>query len=217
MFTGLVEEMGVVAKIKRTDDSFDLSVAASTVIEGVSLGDSIAVNGVCLTVTTFTDEGFTVGLAPETLKRTNLGDLKEGDPVNLERSLLPSTRIGGHFVQGHVDATGVIKSFRPDHDALWLTIETEPALMRYIVTKGYVAIDGTSLTVVDTGPDWFNVTLIDYTQSKIILPRKKPGDRVNLEVDILAKYVERLFEARAGEGITPEFLQSHGFLKEGVR
>ena len=218
MFTGLIEEMGAVAGIKQTADSFDLTIAAKTVLEGARLGDSIAVNGVCLTVTAFDDARFTVGLAPETLKRTNLGDLGEGDAVNLERSLLPTTRLGGHFVQGHVDATGVIKAFRPDNDALWLTVETDPALMRYIVTKGYIAIDGTSLTVVDTGPDWFNVTLINYTQQKIILPRKKPGDRVNLEVDILAKYIERLTQSDEVERLTPQFLQDHGFIKkEGAR
>ncbi len=216
MFTGLIEEIGAVANVHKTDHSFDLTVNAKTVIENVALGDSIAINGVCLTVTDFGQQSFTVGLAPETLKRTNLGALATSDLVNLERSLLPSTRIGGHFVQGHVDGTGKIKTLRPDHDALWLTIETDPALMRYIVTKGYIAIDGTSLTVVDTGANWFNVTLIDYTQSKIILPGKKLGALVNLEVDILAKYVERLFEARiAGDKaeLTPEFLQTHGFLK----
>lgn len=220
MFTGLIEEIGVVSTVNQSEKSFDLTVTAKIVLEGVSLGDSIAVNGVCLTVTAFDETTFTVGLAPETLARTNLGDLSADDPVNLERSLLPTTRLGGHFVQGHVDATGVIKSFRPDNDALWLTIETDPALMRYIVTKGFIAIDGTSLTVVDTGPDWFNVTLINYTQPKIILPRKKTGDRVNLEVDILAKYVERLHGAPGPEtnpNLTPEFLQSHGFLKEGAR
>jgi len=226
MFTGLVEEIGVVAAVGQKGDHFDLTVMAETVLGGVALGDSIAVNGVCLTVTAFNKESFSAGLAPETLKRTNLGDLADGAPVNLEHSLLPTTRLGGHFVQGHVDATGVIKSFRSDKDALWLTVETDPALMRYIVTKGYIAIDGTSLTVVDTGADWFNVTLIDYTQQKIILPRKKPGDRVNLEVDILAKYVERLtgspstIEAR--NPLSSEFLKEHGFLKapytkEGAR
>ncbi len=220
MFTGLIEEIGLVNAAEQHGDHFRLSIRAKTVIKDVSLGDSIAVNGVCLTVTAFDDAGFTVGLAPETLSRSNLGDLQPGDPVNLERAALPSTRLGGHYVQGHVDATGVIKSFRTDGDALWLAVETDTALMRYIVTKGYVAIDGTSLTVVDTGPDWFNVTLVDYTQDKIILPRKKPGDHVNLEVDILAKYVERLMAAReepnAQSGVTPELLKTHGFHKEGT-
>ena len=217
MFTGLIEEIGAVAALRNTADSTALTIRAKTALEGLKLGDSIAVNGVCLTATAFDGETFAVGLAPETLKRTNLGDLKAGDPVNLERSLSPTGRLGGHFVQGHVDATGVIKSFRPDRDALWLTVETDPALMRYVVTKGYIAIDGTSLTVVDTGADWFNVTLVDYTQQHIALPRKKPGDRVNLEVDILAKYVERLIADRPGDGLTTDFLKEHGFIKEGAR
>lgn len=222
MFTGLVEEMGAVRSVGPRGAHFDLVVAANTVTEGTALGDSIAVNGVCLTVTALSADSFTVGLAPETLNRTNLGDLAPGDPVNLERSLTPVSRMGGHFVQGHVDATGVIKSFRPDRDALWLAIETAPALMRYIVEKGFITIDGTSLTVVDTGPDWFNVTLIDYTQSKIILPRKKPGDRVNLEVDLLAKYVERQIAARGSETISTQFLKDAGFIdpankQEGTR
>lgn len=217
MFTGLIEEIGNVAAIQQTEKSYDLTVKAQTVLDGVKLGDSIAINGVCLTVTTFDADTFTVGLAPETLKRTNLGDLTECTPVNLERSLLPTTRLGGHFVQGHVDATGTITSFRPDNDALWLTVETTPELMRYIVTKGYIAIDGTSLTVVDTGPDWFNVTLIKYSQSKITLPLKNVGDQVNLEVDILSKYMERLTQERTEKNLSPEFLQKHGFIKEGAR
>jgi len=220
MFTGLVEEIGTVAAIQRPAGKYDLTINAKTILDGVKSGDSISVNGVCLTVTMFDRETFTAGLAPETLKRTNLGELALSDPVNLERSLLPSSRLGGHFVQGHVDATGTIKTFRPDNDALWLTIETSPPLMRYIVTKGYIAIDGTSLTVVDTGDDWFNVTLVNYTQSKIILPRKKPGDRVNLEVDILAKYVERQRadqNTHTDAGPTSAYLKEHGYIKEGAR
>ena len=151
-----------------------------------------------------------------------LGALASGDEVNLERSLLPTTRLGGHFLQGHVDATGAIKSFTPDKDALWLAVECDPALMRYIVTKGYIAIDGASLTVVDTGENWFNVTLINYTQQKLALPRKKAGEQVNLEVDILAKYVERLLAHDANRqgdasSVNTEFLKDHGFLKKGAR
>ena len=209
MFTGLVEEIGAVKSIGPRDDHFDLVVEASTVLDDAMLGDSISVNGVCLTVTALNDQSFTAGLAPETLNRTNLGDLNPGDGVNLERSVTPTTRMGGHYVQGHVDGAGEIISIKPDRDALWFTFRTDPAMMRYIVTKGYVAIDGASLTVVDTGPDWFNITLIDYTQGKVILPRKKPGERVNLEVDILAKYVERLVTNTSAP--TPEFA------KEGVR
>ncbi|MEM8770705.1 MAG: riboflavin synthase [Pseudomonadota bacterium] len=215
MFTGLIEEIGAVAAIGQRDDHFDLTVEAKTVIADAALGDSIAVNGVCLTLTDISPNAFTVGLAPETLNRTNLGALQKGDPVNLERSLLPSTRLGGHFVQGHVDGTGSVVSFRADRDALWVTVQADLGITKYIVSKGYIAIDGTSLTVVDTGDDWFNVTLIDYTQQKIILPRKKIGDSVNLEVDILAKYAERLLTARANDSapnksLTPLELQKKG-------
>ena len=192
MFTGLVEEMGQIAQIDAGDSYFNLTIRAQKVLEGVALGDSIAINGVCLTVTEFDTGWFKVGLAPETLKRTNLGALSEGTRVNLERAVAPTTRLGGHFVQGHIDATGEITIKRPDNDALWITIKTDPELMKYIVVKGYITIDGTSLTVVDTGPDWFNVTLISYTQQKITLPTKEIGEQVNLEVDILAKYVEKM-------------------------
>ncbi len=216
MFTGLVEEIGAVSAIGRRGDHFDMRITAQAVLEGVRLGDSIAVNGVCLTVTEFDAESFSVGLAPETLARTNLGALTPDCPVNLERSVTPTTRMGGHFVQGHVDGTGTITAFRPDRDALWVTISVDAGLARYIVTKGYIAIDGTSLTVVDVGADWFNVTLINYTQEKIIIPRKNVGDLVNLEVDILAKYVERLAGERSAAGVTAETLTSAGFIKEGA-
>ncbi len=220
MFTGLIEEIGTIAAATRTAGSFDLIIRATTVLENVALGDSIAVNGVCLTVTAFDKNTFTVGLAPETRARTNLGTLQSGDSVNLERSVTPSTRLGGHFVQGHVDTTGTIETIRPDEDALWITIKTTPNIMRYIVTKGYITIDGTSLTVVDTGNDWFNITLIAYSQTKVILPCKKPGDSVNLEVDILAKYVERLVapstNKKANSPITHNFLSDNGFTNEGA-
>lgn len=192
MFTGIVEELGQVLECRPTTTGFDLSVKCKTVLEGTQLGDSIAVNGVCLTVTVLSDSSFTAGLAPETRSRTNLDNLKSGSPVNLERSVTPSTRMGGHFVQGHVDTTGTIKSFKKDRDALWVTIEVPEDLMRYIVTKGYITLDGTSLTVVDTGSNWFNVTLVAYTQQHIVMPTKATGEKVNIEVDVLGKYVERL-------------------------
>ena len=204
MFTGLVEELGAIKAVTREQNGYQLVIGANTVLEGVALGDSIAVNGVCLTVTSFDAASFTVGLAP-------------GAEVALERAVLPTTRLGGHYVQGHVDATGTIKTLRPDKDALWLSIETPPALMRYIVPKGFIAIDGASLTVVHTGADWFDVTLIAYSQAKLALPKKKPGDRVNLEVDILAKYVERLVQRDEPSRVSRDFLSEHGFIKEGAR
>ncbi len=220
MFTGLIEEIGSIAHVKKSDNSFDLTIHAKTILEGAILGDSIAVNGVCLTITHFTNDQFTVGLAPETRNRTNLGALKAGDRVNLERAVTPTTRLGGHFVQGHVDTIGTIKNITPDEDALWITVQTSPELMRYIVTKGYITIDGTSLTIVDTGPDWFNITLIAYSQSKVILSEKKIGDSVNLEVDILAKYVERITTAqnqnKPASPLTREFLSDNGFFPQGA-
>lgn len=200
MFTGIVEEMGRVRHCRAAEAGFELAIDADVVLEGTRLGDSIAVNGVCLTVTALDGTGFVTGLAPETRARTNLDTLAPGTPVNLERSVTPSTRMGGHFVQGHVDATGRIVDFRPDADALWVTVEAPSALMRYVVPKGYVAIDGTSLTVVDVTDTTFSVTLVAYTQAHIVLPGRAVGDAVNLEVDVLGKYVERLLAYRDAHG-----------------
>ncbi len=215
MFTGLIEEIGAVSAVRNSGEAFDLVISAKTTREDVKLGDSIAVNGVCLTVTAFDAETFTFGLAPETLKRTSLGDFQKGDPVNLERALLPSTRLGGHFVQGHVDGTGTINAFRAEQDALWVTIVADKALMRYVVTKGFIAIDGVSLTVVDCDADWFNVTLVNYTLGKIALPLKKPGDRVNLEVDILAKYAERFLAGHTAPPERGQFIRMPPPMKKG--
>ncbi|MGQ7848692.1 riboflavin synthase [Granulosicoccus sp. 3-233] len=225
MFTGIVEELGTVRDCRRSGDGYALSIDCATVLEGTALGDSIAVNGVCLTVTELDANGFVTGLAPETRKRTNLDSLVHGSKVNLERSVTPTTRMGGHFVQGHVDATGTIRKFRRDEDALWVTIAAPAELMRYIVTKGYITLDGTSLTVVDVGDDWFSVTLVAYTQAHIVMPGKSVGDGVNIEVDVLGKYVERLIQqgvavahsgSTTGSGapasaITPEFLRENGY------
>ncbi len=196
MFTGIVEEIGDVEGLRESNGGWTLTVRARAVLEDARLGDSLAVNGACLTVTALQPNAFTVGLSPETLRRTNLGDLRPGDGVNLERSLAVTGRFGGHFVQGHIDGTGVVRAFRPDGDSLWVTVETGPDLLRYIVPKGYIAVDGVSLTVVDVFPDSFTFMLVAYTQQHIVLPRRAPGSRVNLEVDVLAKYAEKLL----GEG-----------------
>lgn len=176
MFTGLVEEMGNVKDVRVLEDGgFEMTIEADVVLENVSLGDSIAVNGTCLTVTRFDSSSFTIGLAPETLRKTSLGECSSGSPVNLERSLLPSTRLGGHFVQGHVDGTGTIADFRPENDSLWVTIKTTPEILKYIVPKGYIAVDGTSLTVVDVldNESSFTFMLVAYTQQKVVLSGKK--------------------------------------------
>lgn len=191
MFTGIVEEVGQVEGRREEDGAWALTIRAKTVLEDTHVSESIAVNGTCLTVTGLTPESFTVGIAPETLVRTNMADLQPGDGVNLERSLPVDGRLGGHFMQGHVDGTGVICDLRPEQGALWVTVESSPELLRYIVPKGYIAVDGASLTVVDVLPEAFTFMLIAYTQDHIVLPHKPRGSRVNLEVDILGKYVER--------------------------
>lgn len=214
MFTGIVEELGKVRDCRRDGESYTLSVNCRTVLEGTSLGDSIAVNGVCLTVTDMDEQGFVTGLAPETRHRTALESLASGSSVNLERSVTPSTRMGGHFVQGHVDGTGTIRTFRRDEDALWVTISAPKELMRYVVAKGYITLDGTSLTVVDVGDDWFNVTLVAYTQEHIIMPGKSVGSKVNIEVDVLGKYVERLLlQGAIANGQQPSSINAN-MLKE---
>ena len=200
MFTGIVEEMGTVAAISNLDSEdggVEMKLQADTVLEKTKLGDSIAVNGTCLTVTKLEPGAFMVGLAPETLRRTNLGQLKTGSLVNLERSLAADGRVGGHFVQGHVDGTGVIEQKRQEKDAIWLTIKPENrGLLKYIVPKGYIAVDGTSLTVVNVTDSTFDFMLIPYTQEHIIVPRKAVGDAVNLEVDITGKYIEKFLSWR---------------------
>ena len=209
MFTGIVEEVGTVVAAGPTS----LTVAARLVLEDLRLGDSIAVDGTCLTVTRREAGQFTVGLQPETLRRTTLGQARPGRRVNLERALPANGRLGGHFVQGHVDGTGRLASVRPEGDALVLRFSASREIARYVVAKGFIAVDGVSLTVVDAEPDGFTVSLVSYTQEHVALLDKRPGDSVNLEVDILAKYVERFVagEGRA-PGLTREFLAEHGFV-----
>lgn len=208
MFTGIIEETGKV----RSASHDRLVVGARRVLEGVKIGDSIAVNGVCLTVTAFSPESFTIGVMPETLRRTNLGELSPGDEVNLERALGAGAPMGGHFVQGHVDGTGRIVSVTREENAQIVRTSASPEVMRYIVPKGFIAIDGVSLTVVDWEPASFTVSLVPHTQANITLAGKKRGDTVNLEVDIIGKYVERFISARQGT-ITEAFLAEHGFIQ----
>ncbi len=190
MFTGIVEEVGVVAKI--SDKA--MTVRASKVLEDVKLGDSIAVNGACLTSVDFSKSEFSVDLSPETMRRTSLGQLSVGGLVNLERALLASDRMGGHIVQGHVDGTGRVMSIKEDGDSIIFRIRVPKRLNRYIVEKGFVAVDGISLTVVKRGASSFTLAVIPYTRENTNLSAVSVGDRVNLEADILAKYVESLLE-----------------------
>jgi riboflavin synthase len=194
MFTGIVEEMGAVSGW----EGETLRVAARAVLGGTRLGDSIAVDGACLTVTALGDDWFEVGVSPETMRRTSLGERRPGDRVNLERALAAGQRMGGHYVQGHVDGTATILDKQPDGSSLRVQLSAPAALERYIVEKGFIAIDGVSLTVTDTSPGRFGVMLVEYTQQAVTLAARPVGAAVNLEVDVLAKYVERLMEARLG-------------------
>lgn len=192
MFTGIIEEVGRVRSLERVGEGWELRIEAERALEGTGLGDSIAVEGTCLTVTRQSERDFVVGLAPETLARTHLGAVRAGDRVNLERSLPVDGRFDGHFVQGHVDGTGTIRRLTSEDDSLWVEVEASPEILRYLVAKGYVAVDGVSLTVVEVGETSFTFMLVAYTQAHVSLPHKKIGDRVNLEVDILGKYIEKL-------------------------
>ena len=188
VFTGIVEEVGVVASL----DGSDLRVRASHVMEGLKLGDSISVNGACLTVVDRNERAFSVELSPETLRRTSLGNLSAGKVVNLERPLAVSDRLGGHIVQGHVDATGRITSSKPEGDCVILRVTCPKRLMPYIVEKGFIAVDGISLTVVKKGTSSFTLSVIPYTLDNTNVKQRTIGERVNLESDIVAKYIESL-------------------------
>ena len=192
MFTGIVQEVGRA----RENDGSSLSIEAAASLEGLNLGDSIAVNGTCLTVKALEDGGFSVDTMPETLRRTNIGLLGPGSPVNLEKALTLSTPLGGHITQGHVDATGALVSIESEGDALIMRFEAPAQVMKYVVEKGFIAVDGISLTVVDWDESSFSVSVVRYTQDNTNLGVRKPGDVVNLEVDILAKYAEKLLSDR---------------------
>jgi len=207
MFTGIVEEVGTVKSLH----SGRLTVSAPGILKGTKPGDSIAVNGTCLTVTTISGNTFSMDIMPETLRRTNLEGLRPGDRVNLERALAADGRFGGHFVQGHVDGTGRVNSVVAEGEALLMKVAASSDIIHYVVEKGFIAVDGVSLTVTHCNAVSFMVSLVSYTLQHTTLGRKKPGDVVNLEVDIIAKYVERLSGERK-PGVSLEFLGKHGYL-----
>lgn len=216
MFTGLVEELGKVKRIERGVKSVRLTVSAQKVTSDVKLGDSIAVNGACLTVVEYTSAYFTADVMPETVARTALAALQPGDTVNLERTLRVGDRLGGHIVSGHIDGVGTITVKEHNDNAVIVRIQTCSEVMRYIVEKGSVAIDGTSLTVVDYGSDWFTVSLIPHTAKMTTVGLKKTGEIVNLEADMIGKYVEKLLSLTPGKpasksGLDLGFLSEHGF------
>lgn len=217
MFTGLVEELGKVKTMVRTSRSVRLTINASKVVSDVKIGDSIAVNGTCLTVVAHGDDWFTADVMPETVDRTVLSRLKTGDKVNLERTLRVGDRFGGHIVSGHIDGVGTISGKNTNDIAVIVRITAEPQVMRYIVEKGSIAIDGTSLTVVEVGNDWFSVSLIPHTAGLTTVGLKSVGEVVNLEADVIGKYVERLMglsgqQPEGKENMNAEFLRLHGFM-----
>ena len=224
MFTGLVEELGILQSVRHGSASAQLNIAAGKVTQDIKIGDSIAVNGVCLTAVKFSSQGFTADVMAETLSKTNLGNLKPGDRVNLERALRLGDRLGGHMVSGHIDGVGTVAAKETLDIAILITINAPPEVLRYIIKKGSVAIDGTSLTVVDFTDNSFQVSLIPHTAKETTLGFKKPGDTVNLEGDIIGKYIERLLQTRETYGTPTDksniaktsvslgFLAEHGFV-----
>ncbi len=220
MFTGIIEEQGTVRKMNFSGSSGSIIIEADKVLEGTAIGDSIAVNGVCLTVTSLQSDSFTADVMAETVRRSSLASLTNGSRVNLERAMLCGGRFGGHIVSGHIDGTGKIKSVRKEQNAVWVTIETTARILKFIVMKGSIAIDGISLTVAGLGETDFAVSIIPHTGQETGLLQKKPGDIVNLENDIVGKYVERFLhydndemtENKTGEqGISMDMLRELGF------
>lgn len=215
MFTGIIEEVGKVAGMKKQGEFAVIRVNAEKVLQDVRLGDSIAVNGVCLTVTSFSADHFTADVMSETLKRTSLGELQPNGPVNLERAMAANGRFGGHIVSGHIDGTGEIVEITPAHNSTWYRIRASAELMRYIIEKGSITIDGISLTVVDRDEDSFRVSIIPHTITATNLGSKKVGAKVNLENDIVGKYIERFLLTKepreVPSKINKAFLEKAGF------
>lgn len=210
MFTGIIEEIGKIKSIARGGRSVALVIEARKVLEDTKVGDSIATNGVCLTVTSMTEQLFQADVMPETMSRSNLGALKPGDRVNLERALCLSSRLGGHLVAGHIDGTGRITGMERDDMAIWITVSAPSKILRYVIEKGSITIDGVSLTVAYVDETVFRVSVIPHTQEETTLTAKHAGDVVNLENDMIARYVEKLMQPAKG-GMTMEFLMENGF------
>lgn len=209
MFTGIIEEIGTVREVR----SGKLKIAACKVLDSTQIGDSIAVNGVCLTVTSMVGGEFTADVMPETLRRSNLGELHSGSRVNLERAAAVGSRLGGHIVSGHIDGTGAIRSIKREGNAVWVTVSADSNILELIVEKGSIAIDGISLTVAAVTDRDFSVSLIPHTGEATTLLSKRAGEIVNLENDIIGKYVKKLMSVQKNQegGLTLEFLQTHGF------
>ena len=224
MFTGIVEEIGTVVSVSQGTKAAKLTLQGNLIFEDMHIGDSIAVNGVCLTVTEKTSNTFIVDVMPETLRRSSLGKLSKGSKVNMERAMAANGRFGGHIVSGHIDGTGEIESFVKEDNAVWVTIKASSKLLKYIIEKGSITIDGISLTVAYVDNRCFKVSLIPHTAANTTLLTKKAGDIVNLENDIVGKYIDKLMHFEHSEnieecdtkeasgGISMEFLSQNGFM-----
>ena len=212
MFTGIIEEIGTVRRIEHGAKGARLTIQANTVLEDTRIGDSIATNGVCLTVVSMTGDSFSADVMAESLRRSSLGTLQGGSPVNLERAMAANGRFGGHIVSGHIDGTGTIASQKREDNAVWVKIKTPAPLLRYIVEKGSIAIDGVSLTVAAVTDTDVSVSIIPHTGAQTILLGKKPGEPVNLECDVIGQYVEKLTAPHKTGGISTNFLAENGFL-----
>ena len=211
IFTGIIEELGVVKSIAINGASGCITIKAKKVLEGTQLGDSIAVNGTCLTVTSINSDGFSADVMAETVKRTSLSQVGKGDLVNLERAMILNGRFGGHIVSGHIDATGKILGIREDDNAVWYRIGADYKILKYIVEKGSVALDGISLTVAEVRSDSFSVSVIPHTRANTTLTHKKIGDIINIETDCIGKYIEKLIPGHGG-GVSREVLLRNGFI-----
>lgn len=216
MFTGIIEETGELWEVKKETLSARIKIRCSKVLEGTKIGDSIAVSGICLTVTSLAKDGFTADVMAETMRRSSLSELKIPGTVNLERAMAADGRFGGHIVSGHIDGTGTITGIRQEENAVWYTIAAEPKLLRCIVEKGSVALDGISLTVAKVTAEDFQVSVIPHTRQETALPEKRSGSVINIECDVIGKYVEKLLTGPRPEEkeshLTEGFLMEHGFL-----
>ncbi|PEI91960.1 riboflavin synthase [Bacillus pseudomycoides] len=214
MFTGIVEELGTVSNIRQSGEAMKLTIAANTILSDVKLGDSIAVNGICLTVTSFTASSFTVEAMPETVRATSLRMLGTSSKVNLERAMAANGRFGGHFVTGHIDGIGTILNKKQHYNAIYYKIGIPDDLLRYCLQKGSIAVDGTSLTIFDIDESSITISLIPHTVSESIIGKKAAGDIVNIECDMIGKYIERFISqpTKRSTSVTESFLQENGFL-----
>ncbi len=218
MFTGIVEELGKIRSLSIAGTSGKIAIQAKKILENTKIGDSIAVNGICLTVVTLSDDGFTADVMAETVRRSSLKNAKSGDLVNLERAMAADGRFGGHIVSGHIDATGTIRSLVKEENAVWVTISASPDILKYVVEKGSIAIDGISLTVAYVDDTCFKVSVIPHTGEETTLLKRRAGDPVNLETDIIGKYVEKLLrfsapdtDAQPQSGLSMDMLRDYGF------